>query len=231
MSNWKVKALAITLGLSLLVPTVSFAADTIAKKGLSGKKVVTYFEGEVGPGLVSQEKVLELVTKYKPEDLAEWKSTLSERQQLMEELRERAPVRPERPQLTEEQKEKMSSLREKVKSGEMTPEELRDELALPAADKSRANKARPELTAEEMEKMKAMREDFKNDRVPRDGVKRDFKGLAPHKDFAGPNSLRTEFIKAVDEGDENAIKELLPQLLEQLKEGNKKLSDRLSEEE
>lgn len=228
MSNWKVKALSIILGLSLLVPTVSFAADTIAKKELPGKKGVACFERGTEPGMVNQDKVLELVTKYTPEDLGEWESALAERQQLMSGLRERAPVRPERPQLTEEEKEKMEALREKVKNGEMTHEELRAELGFPAPDKNLAERTRPELTAEELEKMKALRGDFEN---AREQVRKDFRKPDIQKDFAGPNNLRFEFNKAVEEGDEPAIKELLPQLLEQLKEGNQKLSAKLSEEE
>jgi len=231
MSNWKVKALSITLGLSLLVPTVSFAADTIAKKELLGKKGVACFERDAGPGMVNQDKVLELVTKYTPEDLAAWESALAERQQLMSEFRERVPVRPERPQLTEEEKAKVAALREKVKQGEMTHEEFRAELGLPAPDKSRSDKARSDLTAEEMEKMKTLRGDFENGQVPMERVKRNFKNPTPDKDFTGPNTLGFEFRKAVEEGDETVIKELLPQLLEQLREGNQKFSAKLSEEE
>jgi len=220
--------LSTALVLSVLAPTASFAADagTATKDFFPVKKAFAHhqpFNGEQRQ--VAKDKMLELVSKYTPESLEEWKNALAEREQLVAELKENAPVQKQRPQLPGEVKEKVTAIREDVKNGNMTREQAREELKNLGLDKLPPHMPKPQLPGEIKEKVTAIREDVKNGNMTREQAREELRNLG----IDGGRYLMGDFRKAVEANDEAKIKELLPQLLEQLKERNEILSARLAE--
>ncbi|SFR09156.1 hypothetical protein [Desulfoscipio geothermicus] len=233
MKNWKTKVLSIVLGLSVLAPTASFAADTVtATQDMPVRKGFAHYQRfDVDQRTAAMDKMLDMVGKYTPGDVEDWKNAFAEREQLMSELKEKAPVQRQRPQISDEIREKVEAIREGVKNGTITREQAGEELKNLGLDRVRQNKQNPRLSDEVKEKVKAIREDVKNGKLTREQAAEELKslGLQGKKNFAGHNNLMIQFNKAVKADDESAIKELLPQLLEQLKEKNQQLSVRLSE--
>lgn len=197
LKNWKTKVISTVLALSVMAPVASFAAssatpaeDVPFRKGFAHHQRFNGQEAEA--------KILEMVSKYAPESLSEWKNALARRDQLVIQLKEKMPLNKRNTDLPDGTKERV--------------------------------KDRPKLSDEAKEKIKSIREDLKNGKITREEAATEFQklGLEPRKDFSRDNP-GAQFRKAVQEGDEAKIKELLPQLLQQLKERNQQLSDRLSE--
>ncbi|AGL00863.1 hypothetical protein [Desulfoscipio gibsoniae] len=231
MSNWKTKVLSIVLGFSVLVPTASFAADTVtAPVDLPSNAKFNYhqrFDGE--QGLSAQDNILGLVSKYAPDNMEEWQSVIAEREQLMSELKEQAPE--QRPILSDEMKEKLQAVREAVKNGTMTQEQAAEELKELGLEKAGEIKQRPELSDEVKEELEAVREAVKNGTMTREQASEEFEklGLQGKRDLPNQNNIMVQLDSAVESGDESTIKDLLAQLLEQMKEKNQQLSTKLSE--
>lgn len=240
MKNWKTKVLSTALALSVLVPSAAFAAGTVtgagevpAKKGFAHHQP---FNEEKRQEMDNQ--LLDLVGKYTPESLAEWKNVLAERDQLMNDLKEKRPVDKQRPELSSELKEKLQSIREDVQNGKLTPEQAREELKNLGIEKFRGQPGipgdevgqRPELSAELKEKLQSIREDVQNGKLTPEQAKEEMQklGLKGKPGIFGDN-LMVQLKEAVDANDETKIKELLPQLLEQMVERNQALADRLAE--
>ncbi len=325
MKNWKTKAVSTILALAVLVPTTAFAADVV--KGGQGAKRT---EGFAHHQLFNQEKkqefndkLLELVTKYTPDSLEEWKNALATQDQLREEMKDKLPADKQRPQLSEEVKEKVKAIQEDVKNGNLTREQAQEQLKSLGVEGFKGNfKERPQMSDEAKEKVKALREELKNGTITQEqaqeqlkslgieGFKGDFKGRTEMSDevkakvqairedlkkgtitqeqaqeqwkalgIKGPvvkdrpqlsdeakqklqtiqedvksgtltkeqaqeemknlgltfrgdvakNHPMAQFQEAVKANDEAKIKELLPQMLEQLKEKNQELSNKLAE--
>ncbi|SHI54031.1 hypothetical protein [Desulfofundulus thermosubterraneus] len=194
MSNWRTRVISAALALSLLVPAAAFAGNAVtARKDIPVKKGFAYHQRLDGEQRQQNEqKLLEMVSKYTPEILGDWKNALAEREQLMGELKEKAPVHKQSPQLSAELKEKVEAIRKDVENGKLTPEQAREE--------------------------------FKKLGLGKEGPRRE--SYLPSADKE--KQLMGEFRKAVEANDEARIKELLPQLLKQLQERNKGLSEMLS---
>ncbi|MBF7082912.1 hypothetical protein IT084_07985 [Desulfallas sp. Bu1-1] len=240
MKNWKTKVLSTALALSVLVPSAAFAAGTVtgagevpAKKGFAHHQP---FNEEKRQEMDNQ--LLDLVGKYTPESLVDWKNALAERDQLVNDLKEKRPVDKQRPELSSELKEKLQSIREDVQNGKLTPEQAREELKNLGIEKFRSQPGipgdevgqRPELSAELKEKLQSIREDVQNGKLTPEQAKEEMQklGLKGKPGIFGDN-LMVQLKEAVDANDETKIKELLPQLLEQMVERNQALADRLAE--
>ncbi|WP_333870716.1 hypothetical protein [Desulforamulus putei] len=189
MNNWKTKVLSTALALSVLVPAASYAADeTTALKVFSQKGFAHHQRINSENRQSLDTKMLDLISKYTPDSLQDWKNALAEREQLMAKLKGKAPNHKQKTQLSDEVKAKVNAIRRDLKDGKITKEQAQEQL-------------------------KAL-------------------GLQNFKDkkkAAFENSLMGQFMQAVKDNDEAKIKELLPQLLQQLKDKNQELSARVSE--
>ncbi|MBO8137717.1 MAG: hypothetical protein H0Z40_06240 [Desulfotomaculum sp.] len=276
MKNWKTKILSTTLALSVLVPTASFAANTVTGAGdAAAKKPFVHYQ------MFNQEKrqemndkILDLVSKYTPESLAQWKAALAEQEQLMSDLKEKRPTDKQKPQISDEVKEKIKTIYENVKSGKLTPAQAREELKNLGIEKHRVrpelsdeikekvgqirqdvksgkltpeqareelknlgiekHRVRPELSDEIKEKVGQIRQDVKSGKLTPEQAREELKnlGLKARSGFEGKgrfaqNNLKVQLMKAVKANDEAKIKELLPQMLQQLQERNQTLSNKL----
>jgi hypothetical protein len=152
---------------------------------------------------VNQHKYLELLAeKYSPATLADWKSVLTEQQNLREQLQSllkdqgvQDALQAQKKQLQEQWKTKKDELKQKIESGEITKEQLRDQLksrAIPFA-------------------------------APKDGFKKE--AAAAAKDAMKHRKALTEAVKA---DDANAIGAALAPILEELKKGNEKAAAQIA---
>lgn len=233
MKNWKIKAVSTVIALSVLAPGAAFAADAITSRGNAGAKVgIVHHRFLDEKRQEADSQLLELVGRYTPESLEEWKSALAEQEQLMSDIGAMLPVDKKRPELSEDEREKVKAIREGVKNGALTPEDAGEQLKELGVEKFPGrNKSidRPELSEDERGKVKAIREGVKNGALipENDGDKMKKLGLNSRKGF-DKNNLMVQYSEAVEAGDEAKIKELLPQMLQRLKEKNQALSDRLA---
>jgi hypothetical protein len=233
MNKWKTRIISTALALSLLVPAAAFAADAgTAEKDIPVKKGLAYHQRlNSEQRQQNEEKLLEMVSKYTPEILEEWKNALAEREQLRGELKEKAPVQRQRPQISGEVKEKVEAIRKDVENGKLTPEQAREEFRKLGLGRGEP----PQLPAEVKEKVEAIRKDVENGKLTPEQAREEFKKLGlgkegPRRESCLPSAdkekqLMGEFRKAVEAGDEARIKELLPQLLKQLQERNRELHE------
>lgn len=232
MKNWKNKAVSTALALSLLVPSASFAAEKVISTGdETGNKVFIYqrlFQGEKKENVKTN--LTDLVEKYSPESLEEWKNTIAERDQLFAQLKEKNPLGKQRPELSEEVKAKVQELHEGMKNGTITPEKAQEELKALGIENFRG-KGMKQLTDEEKEKMQTFREGIKNGTITSEQAQEELKALGINgiKGFDKENHPMAQLKKAVEDNDEAKIKELLAEHLLNMKEQNKKLLEKLAE--
>lgn len=277
IKNWQTKAVSTFLALSILIPAAAFASDatTDATKAVTGGKGFgqhRVFSQEKQQEM--QTKLLELVTKYTPDSLAEWKAALAEQDSLMQKLQANRPTDKERPQLSDEVKAELNKIRDDLKSGTITQEQaqqkmkdlgiepregkdhpelsaevkekldnIRDEvkngtLTKEAAQEQikalgiepREDKDHPELSAEVKEKLEAIKADVESGKLTKEQAKEKMAelGLKPKGDGPKDNPM-AQLKEAVDAKDATKIQELLPQMLEDLKERNQKMSNKLAE--
>ena len=92
-------------------------------------------------------------------------------------------------------------------------------------EKVREHKPNFKLSEEEKEKLQSIREDFKNGAITREQAREEAQKL----NLGAKEGLMFQLNKAVNDGDDSAIKELLSQLLNQFEERNQQLSDRLAD--
>ncbi|WP_003542398.1 hypothetical protein [Desulfotomaculum nigrificans] len=206
MKSWKTKAVSTLLALSVMLPTAAFAADVA-----NGTGEVTVNQGFVHHQHFNQEKqqkfndkLLELVSKYTPESLTAWKDALAKQQELMQQFKDKHPVDQQRPTLSAETKAKVKAIFDDLKNGKLTREQAQEQLkslGIELKDKHKDGfKGQSQLSDADKEKLKQKQ-----------------------------NSLMGQFREAVKANDETKIRELLPQMLEQLKEKNQDMSNKLAE--
>ena len=130
MKNWKLKTASAVLTLSLLVPTAAFADGAANANGERpnprGFAQHQAFKGENQQTFESQ--LLELVSKYQPESLEEWKEALAAQNELREQSNNVRPADGQRPEVSDELKEKIEAIQQDLKNGEITPEEAKEEM-------------------------------------------------------------------------------------------------------
>ncbi|MEG6521834.1 hypothetical protein [Desulfotomaculum sp. 1211_IL3151] len=234
MKNWQTKAVSTLLAFAVLVPSAAFAADAVnGKAELAGHKGFAHhqpFNQEKQQEF--NEKLIELVTKYTPDSLTEWQSALAKQDQLREEMKDKRPVNEQRPELSEEVKAKVEAIREDVKNGKITKEQAQEQLQALGLEKIRDKKGfkgQPQLSDKAKQQLQVTREDVKSDKLTKEQTKEEMKkrNLDLRKD-AKDNPMAS-FHEAIAANDETKIKEFLPQMLEQLKEKNQQLSNKLTE--
>lgn len=234
MKNWQTKAVSTLLALAVLAPSAAFATDAVnSKVGLTGYKGFAHhqpFNQEKQQEL--NDKLIELVTKYTPDSLAEWQSALAKQDQLREEMKDKRPVNEQRPELSDEVKDKVKAIREDVKNGKITKEQAQEQLQSLGLEKFRDKKGfkgQPQLSDEAKQKLQAIQEDVKSGKLTKEQAKEEMRELHPDLKKDAKNNPMAQFHEAVAANDETKIKELLPQMLEQLKEKNQQLSNKLTE--
>lgn len=228
----KKSLLPAALALALIVPAAAYAAEQTkpgAETGPAAKRAIESkhkheafakrfgdlrdhgqhpFQGKLSRKMaanqVNQHKYLELLAeKYAPAALADWKSVLTERQNLREQLQAllkdqgvQDALQAQKKQLQEQWKTKKDELKQKAESGEITKEQVREQL------KSRA--------------------------IPfaasKDGFKKE--AAAAVKNAMKHRQALTEAVKAEDAA---AIGAALASILEDLKKGNEAAAARIAE--
>ncbi|MGQ9558304.1 MAG: hypothetical protein ACUVTU_10155 [Desulfurispora sp.] len=140
MSNWKTKTVVAALALSIMVPGVAMATSTsnAGGAGLAGKIAGMafpgrHFKGDPAKQQEMQQKLLELVQKYTPESLSEWQEALAEQEKLRQSLPSKEPRWMS--QLTDGQKAQLKEVMDRVRDGQLTREQAREELAKLGLDK------------------------------------------------------------------------------------------------
>jgi membrane-associated HD superfamily phosphohydrolase len=212
MRGWKVKVLSSSIALSVLIPTFSFAATDIPEPLAHHQK----FDQEKHQQMQAQ--LLDSVTKYTPADLTEWKAALAEREKLKKELREKY-----RPKLSDEQKTKVKDIHEDLISGKITQEQAEEQLKQLGIDRPERWKMSPEVS----EKLQAIRENVKSGTITEEQAREEIKKLCCQD--KPKNSLWMQYREALKTNDETKIKEILPQMLQQLQERNKVLAKKLAD--
>lgn len=279
MKNLKTKAVSALLALSVMVPTAAFATDAAT----DATNAITSGKGFVKHRVFSQEKqqemqtkLLEMVIKYTPDSLTEWKSALAEQEELMQNLWANRPTDKQRTQLSDEAKAELKTIRENLKKGTITQEQAQEKMKALGIEPWEG-KRNPELSAEVKEKLDKIRDDVKNGSVTKEEAQEQMKalgietkakdvkirfglaaevkekleaikadveegkltqeqakeemaklGLKAKGDGLKDNPM-SQFRAAVEANDAAKIQELLPQMLEDLKEKNQKMSNKLTE--
>ncbi|EJL40709.1 hypothetical protein BAG01nite_43820 [Brevibacillus agri] len=209
MNKWKNSMVIATIAMGLALPSFAQAAEPgLPDTEMTPASRMAHDHGEHGQmhkkmrhgmhGSVHQKMyMLLLAEKYTPDSVAQWQEVFKERERLMSEfaaLREDPKWKAKR----EERRQLVSKLNEQVKKGEITNEQMEQQLAqwkeknmaMPGAKEDRdARKAR-------MEKMRMTHEAFH---------------------------------AAIESGDAAKIKEVLPQMLEQMKAKNALLAKKLEQ--
>ncbi|RNB61173.1 hypothetical protein EDM57_02085 [Brevibacillus gelatini] len=209
MNKWKNSMVIATISLGLTLPSFAQAAEAgLPDVEMTPISRTAHSHGEHGqvhkkihPGMhgSAHQKMymLLLAEKYTPDSVNQWQEVFRERERLMSEyaaLREDPKWKAKR----EERRQLVSKLKEQVKKGEITNEQMEQQLAqwkeknmgIPGTKEERdARKAR-------MEKMRMTHEAFH---------------------------------AAIESGDAAKIKEVLPQMLEQMKAKNTLLAQKLEQ--
>ncbi|GAB6181829.1 hypothetical protein JCM14036_31480 [Desulfotomaculum defluvii] len=235
MKNWKTKAVSTILAFAVLVPSVAFAADAV-----NGNVAVTGRGGFVQDQPFNQEKqqefnekLLALVSKYTPESLEEWQNAIAKQEQLRKAMKENKPVEKQKPEVSEEVKEKLKDIHDQIQSGKLTREQAQEQinsLGIENFGDRKEFNGQPKLSDEAKEKLKAIQEDVKSSKLTKEQAIEEMQklGLNPRVDDQKNNSM-AQFNIALSANDGAKIKELLPQMLEQLKEKNLQLSNKITE--
>ncbi|AQS58144.1 hypothetical protein [Desulforamulus ferrireducens] len=197
MKNWKSKAVSGLLALTILVPSAAFATDALDhKKGTADGRKFAHHQ------LFNQEKqqqfkakLLELVSKYTPDSLAEWQAALAKQEQLWEELKAKQPVPQQRPEISEETREKLQSLGEQVKSGQITQEQAREQLKALGIDGFKHKmviKNHPQMPDELKEKLAAIGENLKKGTITQEQAEEQLKALGIEKPALPKGKLKAQ---------------------------------------
>ena len=209
MKSWKAKVVSATLALSVLAPSAAFAADnTTATDDVQFKPgFVNHLRFGGAKNQLEDSKISEVVGKYTPESLSDWESVLAEREQLANELKEKAPVGLQKTQLSDEQKEQIKNIREQVKDGTLTAEQAQEQLQSLGLDLGRSFGLKTQLTDEQKEQIKDIREQVENGTLTAEQAQEQLQGLG--LDLGRPFSLKK--IQLTDEQKEQ-IKDIREQV-------------------
>jgi hypothetical protein len=179
VKSWKAKIVSATLALSVLAPSAAFAADnTTATDDVQFKPgFVNHLRFGGAKNQLDDSKILEVVGKYAPESLSDWESVLAEREQLANELKEKAPAGLQKTQLSDEQKEQIKNIREQVKDGTLTAEQAQEQLQSLGLDLGRSFGLKTQLTEEQKEQIKDIREQVENGTLTAEQAQEQLQGL------------------------------------------------------
>lgn len=212
MKNWKKAIAPATIALALLIPAAAYAAE---QTNVIDKPVIKkIFHHGKGPNMrghhmalagTHQDMYMQLLAeKYAPDTVAEWTAAQAEREQLLEQLKAKHPqekgVREHH--IKKEFTAEHKQLMEKFKNGEITEEELKAQLP------------------------KDMKMKFERADKP-EGMKHRI-AIDPQK-MEEHRALQQQFTEAIEAKDADQIKAVLPKLLEQLKQENTLLKEKIAE--
>lgn len=144
-----------------------------------------------------------LAEKYTPESLADWKAVLAERERLIEEwksLKPREQWQEKKEQFRSDVKEKMAEIREKFKNGEVTKEQVREQVQQWKEDKKEQIKGWKEENRAKLEQLIGERKE-----------------------------LFQTFTQAIQSGDDEAIAAVLPNILKEVQRVNQVLAQKIDE--
>ncbi|MGM0713303.1 hypothetical protein [Brevibacillus parabrevis] len=209
MKKWTNSMVVAAIAAGLVLPGLALAEETtLATTGMMTASRTAHSHGDhervdikVRHGMhgSAHQKMymLLLAEKYTPDSVAEWQAVFKERERLMNEFAALGED-PKWKAKREERRQLVSKLNEQVKKGEITSEQMEQQLkdwreknmGMPGMKEDReARKAR-------MEKMKTTHEAFE---------------------------------AAIESGDAAKIKQVLPQMLEQMKAKNTAMAERLEQ--
>lgn len=176
MKTWKKALVPAALAISVLAPMSAFAADTGSADANSaaGKMPLRTMEhklngihdraadrlhrlaASVGPHHVMYIELL--AEKYAPDTLDAWKTAFAERKQALEKLK--PGLKDKAADAKRNAKETLGDLRDKLKNGEITREELRQKLQERLADRKANLEERKDDKEPEIEARRALHEQF-----------------------------------------------------------------------
>lgn len=211
----KKKWIPVALATMIAIPTAAFAAEKVGAEDVQvPKKFENFLEatpilkdyGKLGKHFVKnlqmneqqEQRLLELVKQYAPEDVKEWQQTIDKRQALVKELRDLNPremLKEKREAIIKEREAELDELLNQLVSGKITKEEFKQKL------KEARDHRKEQLKKWKDENLPAVKEDIEKER-----------------------ELHKQFREAVESKDEKAIAELLPKFLEHLKAENERLA-------
>jgi exonuclease VII large subunit len=123
------KFLAACAALALVIPTTALAntekLETNVQSSSEGHNEMKREWSE--KSAERKQKLLQLVSKYSPETKKDWEQAFSEREELIKQL-DKSDLKEKRHELREKRKQEFAELKEKVKSGEMTKEQMREKI-------------------------------------------------------------------------------------------------------
>lgn len=211
MHKWKKNILASTLVLLMAMPIAAYAeTSTTTTEQLQGKQVNEHGFGKVrhathlGPH--RQMYLTLLAEKFSPDSVDEWEAAFAERKKLTTQWKalhageEKSDV--EKKALKEQFKQLAQDLNKKVESGELTKEQMKQQL-IEWRDTNLGDAKKDLIQARNKEELSQKREQFKQ--------------------------LHEEFDTAIEFGDADKIKAVLPKLLEQVKATNLRMAEKLKE--
>jgi antitoxin component HigA of HigAB toxin-antitoxin module len=214
MKRWQKSVLATALVMGLAIPAGVHAAETQAQPAAKltqagqvgvqherqGEHPKTKWHRGMHLNAHRQMYLTLLAEKYTPDSVDEWKAAFAERERLMTELkavREQNGKDEQNQKLREEWKALSEKLHEQVKNGEITREQMKQQL------KEWRDKNFGERNPKDAEAMRAVMEQFKQ--------------------------THEAFDAAIQSGDAEKIKEVLPKLLDEVKTVNQHLAKKLEQ--
>ncbi|MGG4488431.1 hypothetical protein [Metabacillus idriensis] len=91
-----------------------------------------------------EQKILELVSKYSPETKQEWENVFKEREALIKQM-DKTGIREKHHALRDKKKQEIAELKEKVKKGEMTKEQMEEKMKAFREHKMERRQGRQEM--------------------------------------------------------------------------------------
>lgn len=223
MKNWKKIWIPAALALAVAIPGAAFAASenssTTAVQD-QGQAQDQHFSGKFGKGKGSQghqmqrgehdrfamdvnhqEYMLLLAEKYTPDQLNDWKAAFGGQKTIKDQIKPLLEAKKaEQQQNRQQMQQQMQELKNKMDSGELTKEQA-------------------------MEQMKQLRGDIKS------GQK--YMGGSMKEQMQADKALHDQFNQAIqtllDTNNAVAVKTVLPQMLDHLKQQNQKLAEKLNQ--
>lgn len=224
MKKWKKVWIPATLALMVAIPAAAFAADTNSstatqdqgqaqghhfdgksfgkgRGGFQGHQMQRGMQDRTGMDVNQQEYMLLLAEKYTPDQLTDWQTAFSEQKSIKDQIKPYMDAkRAELQKNREQMQQQMQDLKKKVDSGEITKEQAMEQMK-EGRDNAKAgqNDQRANMK-DQMEANKALHDQF------------------------------TQAVKTLlDTNNADAVKTVLPQMLDHLKQENQKLTEQLNQ--
>ncbi|MEB3102593.1 hypothetical protein [Ferviditalea candida] len=223
MKNWKKIWIPATLALMVAIPGAAFAASdanssTAAQdqglaqghhfagkfgkgRGFQGHQTQRGEQGRGGMDVNHQEYMLLLAEKYTPDQLNDWKVAFSEQKSIMDQIKTlKDAKKAEFQQNRQQMQQQMQDLKKKIDSGEITKEQAMEQMKQSRdAGKAGLNDSKASMK-DQMQADKALHDQFNQ-------------------------AIQT----LLDSNNTDAVKTVLPKMLDHLKQQNQKLTEQLNQ--